>query len=439
MRPRLAHPLLQPPRALDQAALTLCLAASLLLATGSAHAQDALRNSLAGDAAAAANRRTLESQPYMIKTGDFRFSAIPSMGFDWNDNINVSQSSPEQDFILTPMLRLVSSYPITSANLLQLNVGVGYNKYLEHDQFSTWYVQPASALSFDVYVKDFWFNFHDRFSYSQNSAQEAAVANTPANSGGYGSLQNDAGLNTTWDLQDVILSLGYDHLNIKSTTPQFQQTDHSSESLVPRAGLRLKPSLTAGVEGTVAFTTYDQPILNDNTSYSAGLWADWRPGPFLHIQPRAGYSIYAFQQTSKTIPAVDQNTWYADLTVSHDLSRAVTYGFSAGHEIRLGIYSDSIQDWYFRPNVQWKIIKDVGLRTGLTYEHGTQSSAGGLYGVAGEVYDQYAGDLGISYSPMKKVSVSLNYRLTLRSSDLALRAYNQDVVSLSITYTPASL
>ena len=52
--------------------LTPWLAASTLLAARLAAGQEALRTSLAGDAAAEARRLQLQSLPYTVKLGDFK-------------------------------------------------------------------------------------------------------------------------------------------------------------------------------------------------------------------------------------------------------------------------------------------------------------------------------------------------------------------------------
>jgi len=50
------------------------------------------------------------------------------------------------------------SYPLTERNLLQLNVTFGYKEYLQHSQYSRLVRAIGSALSYDIYVKDFWIN-----------------------------------------------------------------------------------------------------------------------------------------------------------------------------------------------------------------------------------------------------------------------------------------
>jgi len=404
----------------------------MLLAARLATAQEALRNSLAGDAAAEARNLQAESQPYTFKAGDFKLLVTPSLELDWNDNINLSRDNTEADFILRPLVALNASYPIGTYNLLNLSVALGYDRYIEHDKLSQLRLDSGSELSFDVYVKDFWINFHDRFQYSQDPSQEAAVAGS--GSGSYGTFQNTAGLSGTWDLQDVTLTLGYDHQNTRSLSSQFNQMNNSSELVVARAGLLVHPRVTVGVEGTGSFTTYDQAVLNDNQQYSAGIYGDWRPGPYFSVQPRLGYTIFESGQTSSSVKGGNLASWYANLTLAHQVTDFLSYSLSAGHEIRPGVQSDAIEDSYIRPSVDWKVIKDVTLQTSLFYEHGAEGG-GQQASLLEKNYDQYGGGLNLSYSPMKKVRISLNYRLTLRSSNVASREYTQNLVGLQMTYT----
>jgi hypothetical protein len=396
-----------------------------------AFAQEALKNSIAGQAVAESRRLEVENQPYTFKTGDFRALLTPSLGLQWNDNIYLSKNNPQDDFILTPMLRIDASYPLTQRNLLQVNLGIGYNEYFNHSDLSRLLLESGSQISFDIYTGDFRINLHDRLSYVQDSALEAAVANT----GSYGSFQNTIGVGVTWDLQDVTIPFGYDHLNYLSTSGSYEYTDHSSEMFNLRPGLKIHPQLTVGVEGTVTYTTYDQHVLNDNTGYTLGVYGDYHPSTYFSLQPRFGYTIYDFRQTSTTVPAENHDTWYLDLTLSHQATKAITYSLSVGHELRLGIQSDLIQDWYVRPNLTWAFIKDVSLTTSLFYENGNQKGGGVPGTVVEDNYNWYGGSLTLGYSPTKKLNLSLSYRLTLRNSDAATQEYTQNLVGLTVGYT----
>ena len=53
-----------------------------------------------------------------------------------------------------------------------------------------------------------------------------------------------------------------------------------------------------------------------------------------------------------------------------------------------------------------------------------------------ESYDYYGGGLTLAYSILNNVTISLQYRVTFRASDVAAREYAQNLVGLLITYNP---
>ncbi len=405
-----------------------CLAAMLVSISAPVMAQEALRHSLAGNAAAEAMRRNLENRPYTVKSGDFRLLLTPSLGLDYNDNINSSEDGLD-DFILKPKLQMQASMPVSQRNLLMLDIGIGYDYYFDHDDYSGLRLHSGSQISFDVFVKDFRFNFHDRFQYDQDSAGTADIANT----GERAYFQNTIGLTVDWDLQDLVLTAGYDHLNYISQSSYYDYTTHATEMFLARAGLRVHPELTLGVEGSVAPTRYDENVLNENTSYSGGIYADYRPGKYFTLRPRFGYAIYDFRQTSDYVRAEDTDSWYADITVSHQPTDILSYSLSLGHEMRMGLQSDLVESTYVRPSISWYIFKNVSLQTGLFYEHG-QQKAGQL--TAEDNYDWYGGSINVSHQFHKHLRASLHYRLTFRSADESSREYTQNLVGILLTYTP---
>jgi hypothetical protein len=101
--------------------------------------------------------------------------------------------------------------------------------------------------------------------------------------------------------------------------------------------------------------------------------------------------------------------------------------------VQTGIQSDAIEDYYVRPAIHWNIIKNVNLNTSFSYEHGNQG-VGNVKGNLTETFDWLGVDVGAGYSPMKRLSVGLDYRLTLRSSNIANNEYTQNMITLSLTY-----
>ena len=418
------------------------LAMLLLLAALPSSAQEALRNAQAGDSAAATRSTQMASrqmEDYSFKDGDFTMLVQPSLGLDWNDNVNLSRTNTINDFIVKPAVGLTASYPLTQRNLLFVDITIGYDWYLNHPGLSSLDLNSASGtgLSFDLGVKDFNFNFHDWISYSQDSAQSPDTANTPS----YGTFRNTAGLSGSWDMNQLILTLGYDHQNILATSSQFSSLNHASEMLTSRIGLRMSSHLTVGAEATAAFTTYQQSVLNGNDAYTAGAYAEFRPGQAFTATVRGGFTTYQFQNTSQAsgtnapIRTGNENSWYGSILLSHQPRESLSYSLEAGHEVQLGIQSDLVEDWYVRPTVTWKIIKNMSFTTALFYEHGEQGVAN-VTGNLRENFDWYGGQLSVQQTLTRRLTLGAIYRLTLRASNLSNQSYNQNLVGLQLTYHP---
>jgi hypothetical protein len=405
-------------------------------------AQEALQNSLTGDAAAQSRTQQMQSQNYTFKKGDFEMMVVPSMGLNWNDNVNLAQTNAMDDFIVAPSAEISITYPLTKRNLLSLDFTAGYNWYLMHPDFSSFFLNSSSqtGLSFDFVIKDVTLNLHDWVSYIQGVGQGSSVANTAnaaiANTASFGTFQNTAGLSGSWDLNQVTLSLGYDHQNVLATSSAFDNISHSSEMLFARAALQVHPKATVGLESTASFTTYDKNVLNDNDAYTVGPYIEFRPGTFFQLTVRGGFTEYEFQQTSTQIQTASQNTWYASVTVTHQPTDSISYSMTAGREVQLGISSDLLEDWYVRPDVTLKIIKGLDLIFSLFYEHGNEGagSVGNVSGSSNGAFDWYGGDLKIQHALTKRLSMGLDYRLTLRSSGMPNGGYTQNLVGLQLTY-----
>lgn len=411
------------------------VAAAALLVAGPAPGQDALHVLMQNQAGKEARFARTEGEPYTFKAEDFTLLATAMLEMDWNDNIGLQNNSALSDFVLRPQLQLKAAYPVSGHSVLSLNVGAGYSKYLEHEAYSAWYLGSGSELAFDIDVGQFTIDLHDQFHYYQATTGEGSVAGT-ANSqtGLYGNFENVAGFAASWDLNDVVLSLGYDHENYRSIVQLYEYLDHSSEMVNGRATFRVHPRLTVGTEAAAGWTAYDQTILPDNVNYSVGVFGDWRPNSAMRITPRAGYAEYVFEHGTGALSEPDQGAWYADLMASHQLTDKVTLGLSAGHELRLGIQAASVEDWYLRPNVAWRIFRQLTGMGDVFYEHGRQGLLSQFGGVT-ENYDSYGFGLGLNYTAVENLTVGLNYRLTLRSSDLGTRDYTQNFVGVLLTYT----
>ncbi|MGO8764087.1 MAG: hypothetical protein ACLQSR_03005 [Limisphaerales bacterium] len=408
------------------------------LAGFSARAQEALIDAMANDEIAQTRAKQAQISDYTFKSGDFRMLVTPSLSLQWNDNINCTQTNLESDLIVLPTVGVIMSYPLTEQNLLQLNLTMGYSDYVFHPDLSSYYLESGSGLSFNMYIKKILINLHDQFSYTENASQNAQVAGT----GLYGAFVNSIGLSANWNLEKIVFTLGYDHQNNLSTSSQFNDTDSSVESGYVQTGYQWNSRLTTGVEVTAAYTSYAQEILNDNTVYSAGVYGDWHPDAFIHVQPRIGYTIDEFQQTSQDIQNSAIKSWYADLNIGHQISQSVSYTLDVGHQVSPGVQSSATEDWYVNSGVTWKAFEGLTLSPSFSYQHGDQGAGAAPIGmqnnnlVFSEIYDWYSASLGLSHRITRRLDMSVSYQITDRSSSISNRGYLQNVVGLVLTYHP---
>jgi len=169
---------------------------------------------LAGEAASEARRQSLDRIPYNLLVGPVRFRFSATAGFEYNDNVNYAERNSQEDFIFRPQVNFNALWPVTQLNSLRLDLGLGYGLYLDHSEYNTNSIllTPNSQVSFDIFVSDFRINLHDRFSLTQDPIDEPGLSNAAD----YTHFENTAGVSVLWDLNKVVLTLGYDHYNFIS-------------------------------------------------------------------------------------------------------------------------------------------------------------------------------------------------------------------------------
>ena len=408
---------------------TLGLFVALLTLGGSfGFAQDAVRPSLAGEAASEARRQDIERIPYNLMVGPIRFRFSATAGIEYNDNINLSEVDEQEDFIFRPHVNLNAIWPVTQINTLRLDLGVGYAFYLDHSESNTngILLAPGSQLAFDIFVADFRINIHDRFSLQQDPIAELGISNTVD----YGRFQNQAGISVLWDLNTLVLTLGYDHYNYISMTDDFDYLDRSAEIVSGTVNIAATSTTGVGVEANYIMTNYDQNVLNDSDTLSFGLFLETQLSQYVRVRVAGGYQIIDFDNTGLVSDSNDLDDWYANILISHRLNSRITQSLSAGHEGQLGVNSNYIELNYIRHTITWNIIRNTLLSTEVFYEDADDSG-----GFIDEHLHRYGGALTLGYQLTPHVTLGLRYQYTQKDSDVAFRDYTQNRVSLDGTYS----
>ncbi len=434
--------------------------ALLLSAAPAGLAQDAIRPSLAGEAAAEARRQSIDNIPYNLQLGPMKLRFSATLGFEYNDNINLSEdgsvlipsifgpvlvvTEKQSDFIIRPQFNINALWPITQLNTFKIDLGIGYAFYMDHSENNTngLLLSPGSQVAFDIFVGDFRINFHDRFSLEQDPIAEASLSNVAD----YGRFQNTAGVSVLWDLNAAVATFGYDHYNFISTTDRFEYLDRSAEMLNGSIAFTPNSAMSVGVEGAMVWTTYDQNVLNDSESYSAGVFLETQVTSNVKFRVAGGYQNIDFDNTGLVNDAHDLDDYYANAMLSHRVNSVLTHSIAAGHETQLGVNSNYIQLNYVRHTANWNILYHTLLSTELFYEDAEDSGGLGpvlvpgpgvplLNPFAAEDMTRYGGAITLGYQLTQHVTLGFRYQYIQKNSDLPLRDYSQNRVSLDGTYS----
>ena len=427
--------------------ITLLFALSMLLAIAGVYAQDAVRPSLAGQAASDARQQDVSRIPYNLLLGPVRFRVGASVSAEYNDNVTYAENNTQDDFIITPNLSLDMIWPITQLNTLRLDLGVGYSFYLDHSQYDTdtILIAPKSQIAFDIFVADFRINIHDRMQLQQDPIQEGALSNVVD----YGRFENTGGISVLWDLNKLLFQVGYDHYNFVSTTSAFDYLDRNSEIVNGSAAFIVTPTITIGAEGNAVFTRYDQMVLNDNEAYSVGAFIETELTNNLKVRAAGGYQWIDFDHNFVTVPfgplilIVPDNKnsedYYVNGLIGHRINATISQTLSAGHENQLGINSNYITLNYVRHTLSWNLIRNTLLSTEFFFEDAKES--GGFAGFGGgqlgtpEHFQRIGGAITVGYQLTPHVTLGARYQGTSKDSNLLLRDYNQNRISIDGTYS----
>jgi hypothetical protein len=407
---------------------TLALFVMLLCLRPSLRAQEAVRPSLAGEAAAEARRQSIEQIPYNLLAGPVRFRFSITTGIEYNDNINLAETNKQDDIIIRPQFNIDAIWPVTQLNTLRLDLGIGYSFYLNHSSADTngVLVSPGSQLVFDIFIQDFRINLHDRFSLQQDPTAQLQLSNVVD----YGRFENTVGISILWDLNKAVLTFSYDHYTYVSTTDTFSYLDRNAEELTFSAYFALTSTTGAGIEASAVYDYYDESFLNDSVSYSVGPFLETQVTNYLKLRAAAGYQLIDFDGGGGVDDTNDASEWYANILLSHRLNAVITQTISAGHESQLGVNSNFVIVNYVRHTATWAIINRVLLATELFYEDGDDS--GGLFS---EHIQRYGGAATLGYQLTPHITLGLRYQYTQKQSDQPLRDYKQNRVSLDGTYS----
>ncbi len=394
------------------------------------------RGSLAGESAAQALKESAqaEARQYNIYAGPVDFQVGAGLRLGYTDNAFYSQTNRSADLVINPEARLAAFMQVSELNTLRLSLGLGYEYYVKNTSLNANapLVNPDTDLAFNLFVGDFRFRFHERFSY-----QQTLFINTTAsgqdllfnfnNVGIFTRWDNLAGVNVDWDLDRVILSAGYNHENFESSTSGFEYLNRASDWFTASAAFLLGDQAKVGVEGQASLQNYDsETTLNDHWRGRVGPFADFKLPAGISLRAGGGYDTAQYDSAGA---GSDFQTYYAYGRVTQE-TRLFTHSLSGGRESLLGENANNLEDTYIRYSI-----------TSPLFEHTEITASGSVHfdkeygGAFRENYTYYVVGLRVGYQFHKYWRGELGYEYMLKDSDQPDRSFDRNRVSLGVAFT----
>jgi len=404
-----------------------------MLGHGNCYGQQ--EESLAGESAAQALKRSIAAEEYNLKWGPVRFQTEAGLSLGYTDNVFYSDRNRSEDFLVIPEIDLKASWPITDLNTLRLSLGLGYEWYLNNTQLNSDgpLVNPNSELVFNVFVGDFRIKLREKFSYEESLFYNSTAGASErffnfSDVGKFSRWNNRAGLEVIWDLNDVVLSAGYDHENFVAETARFEYLDRASEWLTASAGFRLGDTVQTGLEGQASLHNYErETILNDNVRARGGAFVEFTTEQKITLRAGGGYETADFDDGAADNS--DFEGYYAYATARQE-TRLFTHALTAGREHQLGDNANNLRLTRVHYSISSPVVRYVDLWANLSVNFADEF--GGAYR---EEFTYYRSGVGFSYQFHKHWRTGLGYDFFLKDSDLPLRDFYRNRITWDVAFT----
>jgi hypothetical protein len=246
-------------------------------------------------------------------------------------------------------------------------------------------------------------------------------------------LENTAGVKVDWDLNKLILSLGYDYDLFSSIIGNYQYSDNTSDLFSSQSAFLINSLNRVGLEAGGGLTTYDQNVLDNSTHFSAGPFYQAQLTPNIWLSARAGFASYQFDHNGTVTNLSDFNGYYADLTVAHRINSALSHSLTAGREIQLGVTTELSEAYYVHYQAKWKVVQNVSTTFDFEYDHGNTSGSGAGVGAV-EIYNRYGPGVGLVWQMTQKLAGKVTYSFLIKESDVSTLSYSQNRLLFDFTY-----
>jgi hypothetical protein len=402
----------------------VCIGA-LMNMTDKAKAQGIDRESLSGEGLAEQLQQSGVNQPYNLRLGPVTLRLEADTTVSYNDNINLASTGRIADILITPSATLHALWKVSDLNTLTLDLGIGYQMYLLHSQYNSLLLSPDSEAQFNFFVGDVVINVHDSFSYQQDPTQIAQLSNTTRLS----RFQNDAGIGATWDLNDMILSLDYDHANLWVTQSTYDYLTNQSDTIAPKLTIKVDKTIDAGISTSFSDVRYEQSFQNDYLSFSVGPFVNATISDNLSVNAQAGGYFTDYSKGGLNGDSQNISSYYGSAGVNHRINEFIRESLTVGREFLPGLTSNFTERVYANYADTWQATSTLNVNASLWWENLDDSDA-----TYRETSNRYGAGLNLDEDVTKHATLSLDYQYILKDANPSVLSYDQNSVSLGLRY-----
>lgn len=374
-----------------------------------------------------------------FRIGPVNFHVTGTFTAEYNTNIlSLRSGAAAKDIILTPGFDFAGSWKLSKFNTLQLDLGMGYQIYVQHPELSSinnfMNMSPDSRLAFKMKMGAFTVTPYESLSFSTDATSVSGVAAASVAQGQpttYARFTNQAGIDVIWHLNRKMEP--YLHLFRSDTVPfkskAFESDKHHTYTFNPGFTYAVASNLRAGLDFNASMNKYATDFNNSSKSYSLGPTANWTITPNANLSGGINYAIYDFKGDGKNKDSSQPKNLQWNISFVHTPRANFQYSLFTNQALNYGYTSNTTRTTDFGLSFQWRFLKRTTLRGAFVHEKGLDSG-----GILAEKYKSNTGGFGLDFAMNPRTTLSFDYEHTKKTSDIALRDFTQDRFIVGCAY-----
>jgi hypothetical protein len=384
-----------------------------------------------------------EKKEYNIRIGNLDLLLAAGVGFEFNDNIALSEFNRQSDIIFRPQFDIEAAYRFSETSRLRLGLGLSYAKYFDHSNYDSdsILISPTSAIIWTAEAGAFKFTVRERLSYQEDPFDQPQL-----NTANFRRWENQIGIQVDWDAnQYTKVSVGYDRYDLWTEEARYSSLDNGINTFFVRPSWQSGPHFTFGLNASISLIEYKQHVAGhaDGNSLMVGPFVRWKVNDFTDIYAEVGFqnmnfdggTVYSIVDrfTNSLTGAVgldteDASGWYAKLELVNRPTEKLRQKLSFSKTAELGYQSNFYDLYHVEYTLEWAVAERTTLRPTLFYEYYQAS------GPEGEEAHRFGAALGIYRIITDNFTVGLDYRFLVKDSNRNGADYYQNLGLVSLYY-----